>query len=303
MLRHRGFTLVELLVVIAIIGVLVALLLPAVQAAREASRRMSCQNNLKQVGLGVHNYENSFTRLPTGGQGTDANLSTTFDRHSLFTVILPYLEQGNSYEKFDLRFAYNAVPQNVAAAKQAIRSYVCPTKAWRNSPTDQQGFGCTDYAATYYTDLDPATGLVNKALRAEGALVTGGSRLAEVTDGTSNTIFVAEDNGRDERMWANHVYLDPFDGEKRRLWRWAEPDNAMGISKLVNNSKTPLGGPVSCPWNMNNCGPNDEIFSFHPGGANVLIGDGSVRLLPETTAAAVLRALITRAGGESVESQ
>jgi prepilin-type N-terminal cleavage/methylation domain-containing protein len=246
MLRHRGFTLVELLVVIAIIGVLVALLLSAVQAARESARRSQCTNNLRQVGLAIHNYESSFTRLPTGGQGTDANLSTTFDRHSLFTVVLPYLEQGNAYEQFDLRFAYNAVPQNIVAAKKAIRSFVCPTKAWRNSPTDQQGFGCTDYAATYYTDLDPVTGVANKTLRAEVALVTGGSRLAEVTDGTSNTIFVAEDNGRDERMWANHVYLDPFDGEKRRLWRWAEPDNAMGISKLINNSKSPLARISHC---------------------------------------------------------
>ena len=294
-----GFTLVELLVVIAIIGVLVALLLPAVQAAREAARRMSCSNRMRQIGLAIHNYDLTYQRLPTGGQGTDAALATTFDLHSLFTVILPYLEQGNTYQQFDLRFAYNGSAQNVTAARQVIATYICPTKAWRNLPADLQGFGCTDYAATYYTDLDPITGQANKVLRAEGALVTGGSRLAEVVDGTSNTIFVAEDCGRDERMWANHVYVDPFDGQKRRLWRWAEPDNAMGISKLINNSKTPNGGPASCPWNSNNCGPNDEIFSFHPGGANVLLGDGSVSFLAETTAAAPLRAFITRAGGEA----
>ncbi len=300
-IKDRGFTLVELLVVIAIIGVLVALLLPAVQAARESARRSQCTNNLRQMGLAVHNYESTFVRLPTGGQGTDVNSTTTFDLHSFFTTVLPYLEQASTFQQFDLRLAYNASPQNVAAAKQGIRTYVCPTKAWRMSPTDQEGFGCTDYAATYYTDLDPVTGLANKALRAEGALVTGGSRISEVTDGLSNTIFIAEDNGRDERMWSNHVYLDPLDGQKRRLWRWAEPDNAMGISKLINNSKSPLGGPVNCPWNTNNCGPNDEIFSFHAGGANVLMGDGSVRFLSEGQAAATLRALITRGGGEALD--
>jgi hypothetical protein len=253
------------------------------------------------VGLAIHNYESTFARLPTAGQGTDAALATTFDQHSLFTVILPYLEQAARFESFDLRVAYNASSQNVAAAKQAIPMFVCPTKAWRRLPTDQQGFGCTDFAPTYYTDLDPATGLQNKTMRAEGGLVAGGSRMAQVTDGLSNTIFVVEDNGRDERMGANHIYIDPFDGQKRRIWRWADPDNAIGISKGVNNNKSPMGGPTTCPWNTNNCGPCEEIFSFHPGTANVLVGDGAVRALGENTSLATLRALITRSGGEALE--
>jgi prepilin-type N-terminal cleavage/methylation domain-containing protein/prepilin-type processing-associated H-X9-DG protein len=300
--RASGFTLVELLVVIAIIGVLVALLLPAVQMAREAARRSQCTNNIRQIGLAIHNYESAFARLPTAGQGTDFTTtpaSTTFDQQSLFTTILPYLEQASTFQRFDLSFAYNATSQNLAAAKQAIGAFVCPTKGWRMQGADQQGFGCTDYGPIYYVDIDPATGLQNKAIRAEGGLVKGGGRMAEITDGLSNTVFVGEDNGRDERMQPNHVYIDPVDGQKRRVWRWADPDCAYGISKVINNNRAPRGGPSACPWDTNNCGPFEEIFSFHPSGANVLLGDGSCRFVSENLAVGPLRAIITRSGGEA----
>lgn len=296
---RRGFTLVELLVVIAIIGILIALLLPAVQAAREAARRSQCSNHLKQLGLAIQNYETTYRRLPSGGQGTDFSTSppsTTTDLHAMFTVLLPYIEQANSYQRFDLRFAYNATPGNIAAAKQAISNLICPSNAWRPSPLDQEGFGCTDYGATYYVDLDPATGQRNLALRAAGALVSGGSPVAEIRDGLSSTLAVAEDSGRDERMIPN--YGDPVTGGLRRFWRWAEPDNAFGLSKTVNNSRSPLGGPPDCRWSANNCGPNDEIFSFHAGGAWGLFCDGSVRFLNENLNHTVLRALVTRQGND-----
>lgn len=91
-----------------------------------------------------------------------------------------------------------------------------------------------------------------------------------------------------------------MDGQTRRFWRSAEPDTAIGISKPINNNKTPIGGPPACPWTENNCGLFDEIFSFHPGGAQVLLGDGSVRFLSENLNARVLRSLITPKGGEVV---
>ncbi len=297
--RFDGFTLVELLVVIAITGVLMGLLLPAIQAAREAARRSQCQNNLKQLGLAIQNHESAHGRLPSGGQGTDFRTSpptTTFDLHSLFTVLLPYLEEANAYQQFDMRFAYNATPGNEAAAKQAIPIYNCPSNWRRDALVDQQGFGFIDYAATYYVDLDPATGLSNKTLRAAGALVTGGSRIGEVSDGMSRTIAIAEDVGRDESM--STAYKDPLTGSPRAFWRWAEPDNAFGVSKMINNNSLPPGGPPGCPWSQNNCGPNDELFSFHVDGAFVLMCDGSVRFLTEDTSARMLRALVTRSGGE-----
>jgi prepilin-type N-terminal cleavage/methylation domain-containing protein/prepilin-type processing-associated H-X9-DG protein len=302
--RRPGFTLIELLVVTAIIATLVALLLPAVQQAREAARRAQCKNNLKQIGLAIHNYESTHGRLPSAGEGTvytTSPPSTVFGLHSLFSQILPYLEQANTYQRFDFNVAYNATPQNIAASKQAIPTYVCPSEAYRGTSTDPDGFGVADYAASFYVDIDPATGLRNPSLRADGVITHKWNRMADVTDGLSNTSLVVEDAGRDPRIHSGNIYVDPVDGQRRRDWRWAEPDtSAIGISKTINNNKSPMGGPPSCPWTTNNCGVFEEIFSFHSGGAHVLLADGSVRFAAESMAVAALRAVITRSEGEAV---
>jgi len=372
---RRGFTLIELLVVIAIIGVLIALLLPAVQKVREAAARAQCTNNLRQMGIALHNFNEQYRHFPSGGEGniggdlpnyTLKNL-TYFDLHSVFSMMLPFVEQQNIYQQFDYRYAYNdtTAPQNQAAAKQVIPIYLCPSNPLRpDGGLDTEGYGYTDYGPTIYTDIDPTTGVRNKNTRMQGALratstpypsgaskaakdnctytlgtpwtnsITGqfyimsslGPRVADIGDGLSTTIAIGEDAGRNENMPS--IYGDPVtSGVNRGHWRWAEPDcgfapngdplyakdqfGTVGLPtgatanpnshgpRAVNNNFTPFGGGTYCNWNMgltngnNNCGPNEELFSFHGQGANVLFMDAHVSFLSEDTNSVVIRYLTT----------
>ena len=326
--RSAGFTLVELLVVIAIIGILVALLLPAIQAAREAARRSSCTNNLKQQGLGILNFESAHKKLPSGGQGTDWSQSppvTAFNLHSTFTHILPFMEEATAAAQFDMRYAYNdkRAPDNQIAAKTPVAAFLCPSNSLKVE--DPSGYGTVDYMPTVYTDIDPVTGMRNASgagIRMDGALALKGVSLGRIADGTSKTIAIAEDCGRNfetQSPFTTSKYPDPVESagnmaadagtpsKNRALNRWAEPDTGNGVSgppnqaagknDVVNNNNHPLGGPADCPWSTNNCGPNDEIFSLHPGGANAVFCDGSVHFLAESIDSRVVRFLITRAEG------
>jgi prepilin-type N-terminal cleavage/methylation domain-containing protein/prepilin-type processing-associated H-X9-DG protein len=299
--RQSGFTLIELLVVIAIIAILIALLLPAVQQAREAARRTQCKNNLKQIGLAIHNYESTHSRFPSSGQGLQPTgfLGQFFDRQSTFMHILPFMELATLSNKYNYSLHYNESTTNQEVARAIIPAYLCPSAALRSGNTDSQGFGGIDYGATLHTNIDPNTGLPNSAqFLAPGALAWTCSKIGDITDGLSNTIMIGEDVGRNDAMAS--LYDDPVDGapQKRRHWRWAEPDNAFGVSYVPNSFKFPFGGPAACPWNNMNCGPNDELFSFHTGGCHVLFGDGRIQFLGENIDYRLMRALVTRDGNE-----
>src|SRR5262245_21307385 len=157
--RRGGFTLIELLVVIAIIAILIGLLLPAVQKVREAAARMSCSNNLKQIGLALHNFESAYGYFPTSGEGnnTASPPGTIFDLNSTYTQILPYVEQENAYRLFDTKLPYDH-PANAArgAGKGEIKTFLCPSHPYRQA--DPQGYGQADYMPIAYVDIDPNTG-------------------------------------------------------------------------------------------------------------------------------------------------
>lgn len=342
--RRAGFSLIELLVVIAIIAALVALLVPAVQKAREAAARSTCQNNLRQLGIALHNFESARRCFPPAGEflydAGGGSLKATQNLQSPITLLLPYIEMESVYEGYNLTKRYNdpAAPGNQAAAKTVITMLLCQNNPLQDlrtgGTTDSSGYGVSDYAPCPYTNLDPATsntsnpGSSGSAHLAASALMSskipvksysgsggttnndhidntvyydplmGAPTVGAIKDGLSNCLAFYEDVGRNE-TWSASRYLDPTTSSPRSSWRWAEPDNASGISKGVNANKTPFGGPSTCPWSNHDCGPNNEMFSFHTGGANALFMDGHVLFVREEIAPVALRALVTRAGGPS----
>ena len=350
--QRKGFTLIELLVVIAIIAILIGLLLPAVQKVREAASRMSCSNNLKQIGLALHNYESANLVLPTSGEGNSQTSppGTGFDVQSTLTQCLPYIEQDNLFRRFDISIPYDH-PANVltGAGVGKVKTYLCPSNPVYQD--DPQGYGQTDYMPVAYTDIDPVTGArctlsgTCGTYRVDGMLTLhnqvlgtpsitsvvvgsafvmkrGGRPIIGALDGASNTVCIIEDVGKLHESFAPFMKANyaAYGGSGaaspsglRNNYRWAEPDNANGVSgphqaaspgstqARINNHSNPKGGiGTGCPWEKNNCGPNDEPFSFHTGGCQAVYGDGHVQFVRDSISPQVLRAICTASGGETL---
>jgi len=295
---RRGFTLIELLVVIAIIAVLIALLLPAVQAAREAARRAQCVNNLKQLGLAVHNYVDSFDRLPIGQDVYAANASRGYYILTNWSVsLLPQMEQTAAYNAWNISFNFAEV-QNTTVTQMGIGTFHCPS----NPTATVETFGTpattliagVPMGGTFraaVVDYMAAANVYNPPLQLGGMIdyyiTPRGAPISVVTDGLSNTMLFAESTGGPTLYLAKGVNGGPAP--------YAFCSGHLGgLNRLSQRTSSydgliPFGGNcvVNCSNNLGSC-----PYSFHPGGANVAMGDGSVRFLKQTIAATTMFKLV-----------
>jgi prepilin-type N-terminal cleavage/methylation domain-containing protein/prepilin-type processing-associated H-X9-DG protein len=365
--RRGGFTLIELLVVIAIIAVLIALLLPAVQAAREAARRTQCVNNMKQLGLGIMNFESANGIYPPDVQSFLPGIPPDTDPLAVYTgnqtvragwmeLILPYMEQSALFNACNTSngvsvFDTQNIPPNLpsggmyggtnSAYSTAINAFICPSSPapakinyWNaqwtgsgngsgsaNPSPPNQTWGLTDYFAIpgFHCDLIAAIGLDPNATTDNSPLCNNepgvisspgtaqGNTIASITDGTSNSVMVGEMSARP--VGYNHArqifscnggpivdgVLYPAQGGGGA---WADP---FSYAHLAGSSANGCRGAKygTC---LVNCTTDNELYSFHPGGVNLLFADGSVHFIKETINPKIIVYLVCRADGSVISS-
>lgn len=292
--RQRGFTLIELLVVIAIIAVLIALLLPAVQQAREAARRSQCKNNLKQLGLAMHNYHDTANRFPLNSSYTGG---IAVNNRSGYVGMLPYLDQAPIYNMMNMSVSGIVAP-NLAFTQQILVAAICPSDPDGQKTTllgqdagTSTAMAISDYAFCLgdYTNATSTTaGSTQTPQYANGVTSSGrgmfsrgnwSCKIADITDGTTNTIAMGECIG----AWCG--------------WQVGWGFQSFGTTAhAINYLNATLKNSAAV-------GNHDACIGFrsqHVGGAHFLLGDGSVRFISENISGATYSALASRAGGEVV---
>ena len=324
-MSRRGFTLVELLVVIAIIGILVGLLLPAVQAAREAARCTQCQNNLKQIGLALQNFEGTQGMFPPGyvsqpniaAMGpADPGFNDAGPGWAWLALVLPYVEQGNLSSSLNMNLkCWDST--NTVAVQMQIPMFRCASDAMGENPGSELTVAITDvnnntlgvFGRSNYVSSVGSTTLWCSwpiTIQPNGAMYRDSTtRMADVTDGLSQTVFALE---RSSNL-ADSVWAGVIPGSVH----WSYPPYA-GIG--TGGLNTPYDGPGAfvgahggpCPYEdpvvihppNSPLGHSDQSESTHPGGANILMGDGSVHFYADSHALSTWVALISRNGGEVI---
>ena len=339
--RVAGFTLIELLVVIAIIAVLIALLVPAVQKVRESASRATCMNNLKQIGLAVHNFHDVYKALPPGRVSTRAGIpkigvppmpTGTVPSHSWIPFVFPYLEQQALYQQYrrDLNWADPANRPAVNINQLAILQ--CPSakagrmhvEAFPAAANNNPWGACTDYAAIKGIRAGTGTlatsGLIDPPSSGEGCMPDSAmKKFTDIVDGLSNTIMIAESAGRPE-LWrtGQRVPLATLDpgarypiedaaGGDMPGGAWAEQQNAFFLDGSTPDGKL-KPGPCAINCTNNFCGlptrnyDDGEVYSFHTGGALGLLADGSVHFIRASIDIRIFARLVTREDRDVVSS-